>query len=208
MSLLCEKAKNLTLTSRCMYCGSSSYGKGCRFGPKGTHFHADDTTKCSYCSSRDFGKGCRMNPFSDLHLHGIPYNSMISEKLKNMLRNHTLLHELLKPLHEYNAYTLGIIDSVGRKIKEPINEVERASYSPLTRTLIRVKRYLGSKLDLLTHTSLLEGSSSSTYNQVNHKQVLCVESNIRNKINEIYEIIESALKDGITMEQIDDILQK
>jgi hypothetical protein len=133
---------------------------------------------------------------------------MINEKIKYMLRNQTLLQELLRPIEECQAHKLGVIDETGRKIKEPVSEAEKSSYSPLARTLVRIKRYLGSKLDLLTHTSLLESSSSSTYNTKNHKQLLQLESDLNIKVNEIHEIIEEALNSGVMIEQIDDILQK
>ncbi len=46
--------------SRCMYCSSPDYGKGCRFGPHGVHFHADNSKKCAFCGSPDYGKGCKL----------------------------------------------------------------------------------------------------------------------------------------------------
>ena len=83
MDLICEKSVTKQQLSRCMYCGSTSYGKGCRYAPHGVHFHPGDAKKCSYCGSNSFGKGCKLNPFDDLHLHGINYNSMFKESLKN-----------------------------------------------------------------------------------------------------------------------------
>ncbi|MBU3663392.1 MAG: hypothetical protein FGM41_09390, partial [Bacteroidetes bacterium] len=63
-----------------------------------TNNHADDTKKCSYCGSPNYGKGCKMNPFSDLHLHGIPYNSMIKETLNQIIKKKMLLTDLTKPI--------------------------------------------------------------------------------------------------------------
>jgi hypothetical protein len=194
--------------SRCLYCGSLSYGKGCRFGPKGVHFHADDTTKCSYCGSPNYGKGCKMNPFSDLHLHGIPYNSMIKEKLMEYIKNEKLLNELKKPFKEYEAYELGIVDDTGRKIKEPITEQEKVAYSPYTQTLFSLKKHLGGKIDLMMSLTLLEKTLTPVYNIEKHKKFLEFESKFNEKINELIELIEESLKDGLTFEEIDDFITK
>jgi hypothetical protein len=82
MNLICEKSVIKQAISRCMYCNSTSYGKGCRYAPGGVHFHPNDPKKCSYCGSTSFGNGCKLNPFDNLHLHGINYNSMFKESLK------------------------------------------------------------------------------------------------------------------------------
>ena len=206
--MICEKSTTLKPVSRCQYCNSTSYGRGCRYAPKGVHIHASDSKKCSYCGSSNYGTGCKLNPFNNLHLHGIPYNSMISENFKNMIRNTNLLNELNRSITEYKAYELGIIDEQGRKLREPVTEDEIASYTPLIRSLLRIKKHLGSKLDLILSTSLLEGSSNTTYNTQNHKKLLSYESKIRQKIDEIFEIVNTALQDGLTLEEIDELLQK
>jgi hypothetical protein len=194
--------------SRCLYCNSVSFGKGCRFAPKGVHFHAGDTKKCSYCGSTNFGNGCKMNPFSDLHIHGIPYNSMISETIHDNMRNKLLLNELIKDTQNYKAYTLGIIDINGNKIKEPVTEEEKASYTQLTKTILRIKRHLGSKADLIYNTSLLESASAEEYNPNTHKKLLEFKSDVKHKINDIFELIDKAMNDGLTLEQIDAIFQE
>ena len=83
MTPVSEKVSVFKPVSRCLYCNSTSYGKGCRFAPKGVHFHPQDPKKCSYCGSTSYGKGCKLNPFSDIHLHGIDYNKMFNESMKN-----------------------------------------------------------------------------------------------------------------------------
>jgi len=205
--MVCEKAAIKTI-SRCLYCGSTSYGKGCKFAPKGVHFHADDTKKCSYCGSPNYGKGCKMNPFSDLHLHGIPYNSMIKEKLNHSVKKNSLLVELTKPVEEYKAYQLGIINSDGRKIKDPITEEEKASYTPYVRTLLSLKKHLGGKIELISSLSLLEKAITPEYNIDTHKKLLAFESKYNQKIGEILEIIETAIEDGLTYEEIDAFITK
>lgn len=198
-----EKVSAFRMVSRCLYCNSTSYGKGCRFAPKGVHFHPQDPKKCSYCGSNSYGKGCKMNPFSDVHLHGIDYNKMFNESMKNKF----LLSTLNKHYKEFEAYKLGIINSNGDKIKEPVTEQEQAAYSPETKTVLKVKKYLGSKLDLINRTAILESASKLNYNKENHKTVLHYEEKINNIIAELHEITEEALKEGLSIEQVQALLQ-
>jgi hypothetical protein len=199
---VCEKVTAFKLVSRCLYCNSTSYGKGCRFAPKGVHFHPQDPKKCSYCGSTSYGKGCKLNPFSDIHLHGIDYNKMFNESMKNKF----LLSTLNKDYKEFEAYKLGIINSNGDKIKEPVTEQEQAAYSPETKTILKVKKYLGSKLDLINQTAILESASKLNYNKENHKTVLRYEEKINNIIAELYETAEEALKEGLSIEQVQALL--
>jgi len=197
-----EKVSAFKPVSRCLYCNSTSYGKGCRFAPKGVHFHPQDPKKCSYCGSNSYGKGCKLNPFSDIHLHGIDYNKMFNESMKNKF----LLSSLNKNFKDFEAYKLGIINSSGDKIKEPVTEQEQAAYSPETKTILKVKKYLGSKLDLINQTAILESASKLNYNKENHKTVLRYEEKFNNIIAELHETTEEALKEGLSIEQVQALL--
>jgi hypothetical protein len=189
--------------SRCLYCQSTSYGKGCRYGPKGVHFHPDDAKKCSYCGSTNYGKGCKINPFNNIHMHGIDYNSMFNESITNKF----LLHNLNKDYREFEAYKCGIIDDEGNKIKEPVTVQEKASFSPGIRSILKIKKYLGSKLDLMNHTLTLENKNNLNYNKENHKQILNYEEQINNIYKQLHEVTDNALRDGLTLEQVETILQ-
>ena len=90
--------------SRCMYCGSTDFGRGCRYGPHGVHLHSDAPGKCVYCNSPNFGKGCKVNPTSDLHIHGINYNSMIRDSVQSFLDNEILLKELRRNFTEFECF--------------------------------------------------------------------------------------------------------
>jgi hypothetical protein len=188
--------------SRCVFCGSSSYGRGCRYGPNGHHFHPDDTTKCSWCGSTSFGKGCRFNPNGDTHVHGIDYNPMIRESFKNFF----MLKELNKPVTEFIAYKLKIIDESGNKIKEPVTEQERIAYSPAVKTILKIKKYLGPKLDLINQTAILENSNSLNYNKENHKKILQYEEKFNNIFTELYKLTDEALNEGLSIEQVQKLL--
>jgi hypothetical protein len=198
-----KKASTFKPVSRCMYCNSTSYGKGCRFAPKGIHFHPQDPKKCSYCGSTSYGRGCKLNPFSDIHLHGIDYNKMFNESLKNKF----LTNQLNKKFTEFEAYKLGIINEKGDKIKEPITEQEKAAYSSETKTILKIKKYLGSKLDLINQTAILENSTKQTYNKENHKTFLDYEQKINDIFAQLHETTDNAIKDGLTLEQVQALLQ-
>lgn len=189
--------------SRCTFCGSIDHGKGCRFGPHGVHFHPDDSTKCSYCGSPDYGKGCRLNPTSNLHVHGGVYNNMYKESVQSFLDNGILLNELKKPYTEFQCYALEIIDENGNKLKEPITEQEQISYSSFTKTILRLKKYLGSKVELMEASNTLERMSIPLNENVEHyKKVLVYQDKIDNIINELYKTLDEAQQDGLPLEEV------
>jgi hypothetical protein len=198
-----RKVTSIKPISRCLYCNSTSYGKGCKYGPKGVHFHPQDPKKCSYCGSTSYGKGCRMNPFSDIHLHGIDYNKMFNESFKNKF----LTNQLNKAFTDFEAYKLGIINEKGDKIKEPITEQEKAAYSPETKTILKIKKYLGSKLDLINQTAILESASKLNYNKNNHKLFLEYEQKINDIFAQLHETTDKAIKEGLSLEQVQALLQ-
>ena len=199
MNTSCEKSLIKEAISRCMYCNSTSYGKGCKYGPGGVHFHPNDARKCSYCGSTSFGKGCKINPFDDLHLHGINFNSMFKESLKNSF----IIEQLNKKITDYEAYKLGIIDENGNKIKNPVTEAEQNAYSPTTKTFLKIKKYLGSKWDLIHNMVVLESDSKVEYKKENHQKFLQYETKIQNLLSQLHELSNEALKNGLSMEQVE-----
>jgi hypothetical protein len=202
MNFLTEKSL-IKKISRCLYCNSTSYGKGCKYAPKGVHFHPDDPKKCSYCGSPSFGRGCQLNPESNIHLHGINYNSMFNETLESALHNQFLLKELNKSFTDFEAYKLGVIDENGNRIKVPVTEQEISSYSPAVKTILKIKKYLGTKLDLINQTAILENSNKLNYNKDNHVKVLQYEEKINDIFSQLHEVTSKALADGLTLEQVE-----
>jgi hypothetical protein len=207
MSFLTEKSLITKKVSRCLYCNSTSYGKGCKYAPQGVHFHPDDPKKCSYCGSPSYGKGCQLNPTGNIHLHGINYNTMFNETIQKALHNQFLLRELNKSFEEFDAYKNGIIDSDGNKMKEPVTEQERSSYSPIVKTILKVKKYLGSKLELINQTAIMESETKLKYNKENHLAVLKYEEKINDIIGQLHEVTSNALSEGLTVEQVEAMLQ-
>ena len=70
-----------------------------------------------------------------------------------------------------------------------------------------IKKYLGSKLDLINQTALLESSNKINYNKDNHKLILMYEEKINDIFKQLHEVTDSALNDGLTLEQVETMLQ-
>lgn len=194
--------------SRCLYCGSLDRGKGCRYGPHKVHFHAGDETRCSYCGSTDYGRGCKVNPIGDLHLHGVNFNESFRKDLQNFLDNEFLLKELKKDFREFKAHKLKLIDENGNKIKNPLTEEEHAAFSPLTKTIIRLKKFLGPKLDLLeAQQNLAKKSAGDIVNIEKYKKIVEYREKIEDNINELYKIINEACNDGFSVEEVKKLIK-
>jgi hypothetical protein len=189
------------VNSRCTYCGSISYGKGCKFGPHGVHLHPDDATKCSFCGSKSYGRGCKINPTSDLHVHGIAFNSMFKEQVQSFLDNQVLLTELKRDFKDFGCFELGITDEQGNKLKDPVSESEKHSFGPFTKTIFKLKKYLGSKLQLLDATNVLkENSIPLKTDLAYYNKLLQHQTKVEAVVNELYKVIDEAVQDGVSVE--------
>lgn len=197
----------MTTKSRCTYCSSINFGKGCRYGPHGVHFHPNDSTRCAYCNSPNYGKGCRVNPTSDLHVHGITFNTMFRETVQSFLDNKVLIKELKKDFTEFECFKCGIIDENGNKVNSPVTEEQKSSFSPMVKTLIKIKRHLGSKVELLQVHDLLENRVSFDKDLVQYEKILTYKDKIDDVINNLYQILDEAQRDGVSIENIKKLIQ-
>jgi len=197
----------MTNSSRCVFCSSTSYGKGCRYSPQGVHFHPDNPLKCSFCGSTSYGKGCRINPSGDIHIHGIAFNSVMKEKLTNTMLNQLILHELKRPFTEFAAYKLNLIDENGNKLKEAITEDEKFAVSPFNKTLIQLKRFMGSKMDLMHGISIVENEKILDISAEKYEKVLNYEERINNIFEEFHALIDEAIRDNMSFEVIEALIR-
>ena len=67
---------------KCIYCGSSAYGKPCIYSPTNTHAHCDDPEKCIYCGSKVLGFGCVHNPYGRTHIRPAAFFLQVKEQLQ------------------------------------------------------------------------------------------------------------------------------
>lgn len=190
-----------------MYCGSPNIGRGCRHGPHGVHFHPNNSTKCAYCGSPNFGKGCKINPTSNIHVHGINYNTMLKETFQSFLDNAVFLRELKKDYKDFLCFQYGIIDESGNKLKEPKTEKEIACFSPMVKTILKLKKFLGPKLNLIEAQQKLSTSVAINESIEQYKKTLIHKDRIDTVINDLYQAIDEAYADGISLDNINKILQ-
>lgn len=189
--------------SRCLYCGSTNRGKGCRYGPHQTHYHAGDETRCSYCGSPDYGRGCKVNPINDLHMHGVNFNESIKKDVQSFLDNDFLLRELKKDFREFQAYKLKLIDSSGNKIRNPLTEAEHSAYSPLTKTIVRLKKFLGPKIELLeAQQNMNKKTLGDNVSLEKYKKIVEYREKIDEVINELYKVLNEACNEGFSVEEV------
>jgi len=184
----------IATTSRCVYCGSPNFGAGCRYSPQCKHLHPDDPKKCSYCGSTNYGKGCRYSP-DGIHIHGIQYNGMLKEQISSILNTNIILHLINKPIEDYDAYKLGIIDEQGNCIRKPSSTQEHNSYTLEVKTLLQLKKTLGNKLDILTSKLQLEATTAAI--SIDQYKVSYYDEQIQGIFNDLTQVVEQALADGI-----------
>jgi hypothetical protein len=191
--LVCESSKQ----SKCFYCGSLSYGKGCAYGPGGVHVHLEDPKKCIYCGSLSYGRGCKVNPTSDLHIHGIQFNTLLRENLERDVVLETLIRKYLTgDLTQTEPFKAGLIDENGNILRECQSEQDYALLSPLAKTLLRARRFMGPKRDLLNLGMLQESKSP----EPEHSQYW--ENKIADIMNELHEAVQQAQAEGASTEWI------
>lgn len=133
---------------------------------------------------------------------------MIKENVQSFLDHGVLLKELKRSFVEFECFKLGIIDEQGNKIKTPVTEQEKMSFSPMVRTVLKLKRYLGSKIDLIEACGDFEHKVLNINENIEHyKKVIEYQDKIRLLVNELYKTLDEAYLDGLLMEDISKILK-
>lgn len=189
--------------SRCSFCSSTDYGKGCRFGPGGVHMHTDNPSRCSYCGSSDYGKGCKLNPSGNIHIRGAVYNNMYKETVQSFLDSKILINEIKKPYTEFQCYKLGIIDEKGNKTRNPSTIQEHAAYDSMTRTILKLKRFLGPKIDLIdAFTEMQTNIKLVNENLEYFNKIIEYKQRVDEVTENLYKIINEAQRDGIPLNEL------
>ena len=143
--------------TKCVFCGSSSYGRNCpwsNFADK-LHLHTGDPTMCSFCGSKTLvGPGC---PFSPTGRHMASANFYTGMATESFITAY-MMNILSTPIYETQAFKLGLVDASGSVVKEPNTLEERAAYTPIDAYLFKLKKMLGSKQEMLNTELYLEAS--------------------------------------------------
>lgn len=188
--------------SKCMFCGAGGYGNGCPYSPHKRHVHVDDPKRCIYCGSTSFGNGCPYNPYSKIHVHGVEYNYAIKESILKSFMAGLFVNAINTPIIETQAYKLGIVDSNGCKVRQPVTIEEKNACSPLDMYIFKLKRLVGeSKLHLLSSSVLLE-NKQAVFNEKIYEIEQKSQVHINQVIDALWKVFEESLESGVSKETL------
>jgi hypothetical protein len=200
----------------CIYCGSHSYGPGCPFSSHKKHVHSGDPKKCMYCGSMNRGPGCPFNPFSKMHIFGMEYNQMLTDTVENSIVTGYLMEQLQKPIEDYDAFKLGLIDKTGQVKRKAVTLEEKKAYNSLTSYIIGLKQALGTQLYIVNACTTLKLEALNTVStlpdaydfQLKFEQVLReLMDTLKNHISEAVQhgldqaVIEKIIIESITLKK-------
>lgn len=192
--------------SRCVFCGQTTYGKTCPWSPfkDKLHVHIDDPTKCSFCgSSVKIGPGCTHSP-TGRHMVGTNFFSgMVAE---SFILGY-VMNKLSEKVYESQAFKLGLIDEKGDKIKKIETIEEQLAFSSIDSYLLKLKKLLGNKIDLLNNEIYLEKAveASETPIEFYDKEVE-FKSEMNNLAKHFFEIVEKAKSNNLPLPAIEKII--
>lgn len=206
------KIKGSGKDSKCIYCGSTSYGPSCLYSPNKLHVHMDDPSRCVYCGSSAFGPSCVYSP-KKFHIHGLQYEENIKESAERSIILGYLVRRLSEPTIDTMVYKLGIINENGDIIKLPQTVEEKAAFTNLDLYILKLKSMLGSKVDLLNNEILLSSISerisdpNSPENSVKlYETSLKLKDKFANIVAEFQEIFEEGLLAGFSTTSLEGFL--
>jgi hypothetical protein len=133
---------------------------------------------------------------------------MLKDSIQSFLDNSVFLTELKKNYTEFECHKLGIIDDVGNKIKRPVTEQEKQSFGPMVRTILKLKRYLGSKVELMEATKNLEDDSVLLEGDIQkYKKILEYQSKVDDVLNELYKVLDEAQQVGLSLDDVKKLIK-
>ena len=195
--------------SRCMYCGSTSYGSGCVFSTKHIHIHTDDPTRCIYCGMLAYGSGCIFNPYNHMHIHGMDVGQTVAESVRKTVELTYLTDRLFEDIKSCEAYKLKLINENGTLIRAPETPYEQRLVSPLSKFLQNIKKYLVADSESVVtslklqqnnmhNESVEEYESKLQFKHEAEHLIKQLKSLIKNNINSMsLESVESAIESAI-----------
>ena len=194
--------------SKCMYCKSKAHGVGCPYSPHGKHVHPNTAGKCIYCGSQASGIGCPYNPFGKTHVHGIDYNSMISETIENSIIAGYVMSKLAQPIRETKAFELGLVNDYGKQIKKPQTIEEHTAYTPTDEYIFNLKQLLGSKINMANDALCMKSVINvpiDNYGKLCEDQ-LHLKDELQSIINSLRNVISIAYEKGMSTPMIEKLI--
>lgn len=192
--------------SKCMYCNLEAYGPGCIYSPHKKHVHVDDPKRCVYCGSVNYGPGCVYNPFSKVHIHGVEYNQMLKDSTLNGVTTAYLIKKLSQSPKESLAYKLGLINEDGHMIRKPETQIEKNALSPIDVYVYKLRRFLGSKLDVLHAEVTLEAVNEKCAHQDTveiYQKELALKHSLSHLSKQMFSLISTARESGLPLNVIE-----
>jgi hypothetical protein len=196
-----------SFVSRCMYCGSTSYGSGCIFASHKTHIHVDDPTKCIYCGMLAYGSGCIYNPYNKTHVHGMDVGQTIKEQVRKTTELTYITDCLFQDITESEAYKLNLVDKNFNLRRTPNTPYEYNLVSPLSRLINRIKKFLPNSSIVVESLKLLSSAKKESIEDYKNKvefksEASIIIKNLKSLIREKSkvlspELIETALEEAI-----------
>lgn len=192
--------------SKCMFCGSISWGKNCPWShfKNKIHVHSGKHDECCFCGSSNLtGPGCPHSPNGRHQVGANFFNGMASESF--------VLAQAIKtlsiPIHETKAFKMGIVNAEGDIIKRPETLEEKMAYSKLDSYVFRLKKVLGQKLDIVNRTMQLESVIETAKMPMDMYQK---ELQFKNELSYIAErynnCISNAEKDGLPLSIVQKVI--
>ena len=194
------KIKGTNVNSKCLYCGSVQYGKGCPYGPNGLHVHTDDPSRCVWCGDTSVGKGCRYSPFNGMHQKGIAYNPIMTEAVENGIIQGIVMDRMTRSLTETPAFRAGLIDEHGNIIKEPKTIEEKRLLTGVDKYLIKVRNLVENRLDLLNASLYYDTVIEESMEDIERVYTAELEfrDDLQKSIAHLLEVVDIYSRRGIT----------
>ena len=94
-----------------------------------------------------------------------PKGSVRHEQIDDVLTFITI-RKLVTPVTRTKAHKLGLVDGLGRVIKEPVTKAEKTALTTHDRLIFKLKRMLGSRITQLYSFLYVQTISSDYYNNI------------------------------------------
>ena len=94
-----------------------------------------------------------------------PKGSVKHEQIDDVL-SFILIRKLVTPVARTKAYKLGLVDGLGRVIKEPETAVEKKALTTHDRLIFKLRRMLGSKISQLNNFLYIQTITSDYYSNL------------------------------------------
>ena len=94
-----------------------------------------------------------------------PKGSVKHEQIDDVL-SFILIRKLVTPVTKTKAYKLGLVDGLGRVIKEPETAAEKKALTTHDRLIFKLRRMLGSKISQLNNFLYIQTITSDYYSNL------------------------------------------